>query len=131
MNSPRPDATKYCHACGAVIDVRAEICPNCGVRQPGITAYGDSAEMNRELRNAASKKLAAGLCGVMVGAFGVHKFVLGMTMPGIIMLAVTLGTCFFGAPFMGVLGLVEGIIYLTKSDEEFYETYIVERKEWL
>jgi hypothetical protein len=29
-----------------------------------------------------------------------------------------------------VIGLIEGIIYLTKSDPEFYWTYVVGRKEW-
>lgn len=30
---------------------------------------------------------------------------------------------------MGILGLVEGIMYLTKSDEEFVSTYVVNKKE--
>ena len=31
----------------------------------------------------------------------------------------------------GVLGLVEGIIYLTKSDEDFQSIYVTGKKEWL
>jgi TM2 domain-containing membrane protein YozV len=131
MSSPPTAPTKYCHACGEVIDSRAEICPKCGVRQPGMAPYGGSSGYDPELRDAASKKIAAGLCGILVGALGVHKFVLGMTMPGVIMLVISVATCGFGAVPMGILGLVEGIIYLTKSDEEFYQTYIVEKKEWL
>ena len=35
-----PSATKYCQACGEVIDVRAEMCPKCGVRQAaGATGW--------------------------------------------------------------------------------------------
>jgi TM2 domain-containing membrane protein YozV len=91
------------------------------------------------IRDAASKKIAAGICGILLGGLGVHKFILGMTTPGVIMLAVTLvgslGGCFLVVPFlasgaMSVIGLVEGIIYLTKSDQEFYQTYVVEKKEW-
>ena len=29
---------------------------------------------------------------------------------------------------MGIIGLIEGIVYLSKSDEEFYETYVVGKK---
>jgi hypothetical protein len=29
-----------------------------------------------------------------------------------------------------VIGVVEGIIYLTKTDEEFHQTYVVGRKPW-
>lgn len=91
------------------------------------------------IRDAASKKIAAGICGILLGGFGVHKFILGMTTPAVIMLAVTLaswvGGCFLMFPFlasvaMSVIGLVEGIIYLTKSDQDFYQTYIVGKKEW-
>ena len=78
----------------------------------------------------AGNKLAAGICGILLGSLGIHKFILGLTTPGIIMLLVSLLTCGIGAIPMGIIGLVEGIIYLTKSDEEFYRLYGVEKKEW-
>lgn len=121
-------ATKYCSACAEMIDARAEICPKCGVRQQGVPSYGSSTDP--VLQDAASKKLAAGLCGILLGSLGVHKFILGMTTPAVTMLLVTLLTCGFGAFVTHIIGLVEGIIYLTKSDEEFYQTYIVGKKEW-
>lgn len=74
----------------------------------------------------ASKKMPAGLCGILLGGFGVHKFILGYTTEGIIQIVLTLVTC--GAA--GIIGLIEGIIYLTKSDEEFYNTYIANKKGW-
>jgi len=77
-----------------------------------------------------SKKIAAGICGILLGAFGVHKFILGLSTPGIIMLLVSLLTCFIGAIPMHVIGVVERIIYLTKSDREFYKLYAIEKKEW-
>lgn len=88
----------------------------------------------------ADKKVVAGICGILLGAFGVHKFILGYSQEGGIMLAVTIGgivlsLCTFGLTgfatmAMGVIGLAEGIIYLTKSDEEFVATYITGKKPW-
>jgi TM2 domain-containing membrane protein YozV len=90
--------------------------------------------------NRAEKKIAAGLCGILLGGLGVHKFILGYNGAGGIMLGVTLGafvlmflTCgitVFLVPIMNIIGLIEGIIYLTKSDEEFVRTYVDGRKEW-
>ena len=78
----------------------------------------------------ADKKIAAGICGILLGGLGIHKFVLGYTTEGIIMLLVTLLTCGFGGVVAGIIGLIEGIIYLTKSDEEFVSTYINNKKSW-
>ncbi len=79
---------------------------------------------------ANSQKIAAGICGILIGSFGVHKFILGMTGPGLIMLLVTFLTCGVGGIVMHVVGIIEGIIYLTKTDQEFYQTYMVEKKAW-
>jgi hypothetical protein len=46
------------------------------------------------------------------------------------MLLVTVLTCGIGGAVMGLIGLIEGIIYLTKSDEEFYQLYAVDKKGW-
>jgi TM2 domain-containing membrane protein YozV len=82
----------------------------------------------------ANKKLAAGLVGIFLGAFGIHKFLLGYTTAGIIMLVVSVVggvvTCGIASFVMGVIGLIEGIIYLTKTPEEFKATYIDAKKEW-
>ncbi|NJN87065.1 MAG: TM2 domain-containing protein [Leptolyngbyaceae cyanobacterium SL_7_1] len=78
----------------------------------------------------ASKKIAAGICGILLGALGIHKFVLGYTTEGLIMLLVTVLTCGFGGFVMGIIGLIEGITYLTKNDEEFVSTYILQKKGW-
>ncbi|WP_417363008.1 TM2 domain-containing protein [Galbibacter sp.] len=81
-----------------------------------------------------NKKVLAGILAIVFGAFGIHKFILGYNKEGIIMLAVTLIlggiTCGFGVGLPMIVGLIEGIIYLTKSDEEFYATYQVGRKPW-
>ena len=46
------------------------------------------------------------------------------------MLAVTLVTCGFGSIVTGLIGLIEGIIYITKTPEEFQATYVDAKKEW-
>ena len=125
---------KYCPTCGAQIAANSQMCPKCGAIQP--TYLGEPPrsagrlEVDPAIREAGSTKLAAGLCGILLGAFGVHKFVLGMTTPGVIMAAVTICSCLFASPIIGTIGMIEGIIYLTKSDDDFYETYIVEKKPW-
>lgn len=82
----------------------------------------------------ADKKIIAGIFGILLGALGIHKFILGYTKEGVIMLAVSLvvGTITFGLGFsiMGIIGLIEGILYLVKSDEEFVATYITGKKTW-
>lgn len=86
----------------------------------------------------AEKKVLCGVLGIILGQFGVHKFILGYNTEGIIMAAVsvvgyilsTLCIGVLGPLAMGVIGLVEGIIYLTKSDEEFVNTYIKGKKPW-
>jgi TM2 domain-containing membrane protein YozV len=78
----------------------------------------------------ASNKIAAGVCGILLGWLGVHKFILGYTGAGLIMLLVTVLTCGLAYPVMHVIGLIEGIIYLCKSDDEFVRVYVDGRKEW-
>jgi TM2 domain-containing membrane protein YozV len=78
----------------------------------------------------ASNKVPAGVCGIILGALGVHKFILGYTGAGMIMLLVSVLSCGVAAGVMHIIGLIEGIIYLTKSDEEFVRTYVDGRKEW-
>jgi TM2 domain-containing membrane protein YozV len=73
-----------------------------------------------------NKKVLAGVLAIVLGGFGVHKFVLGYTQEGIIQLIIGVVTCGIG----GIIGLVEGIIYLTKTDQEFYQTYQVGKKGW-
>ncbi|SHG59440.1 TM2 domain-containing protein [Flavobacterium defluvii] len=73
-----------------------------------------------------NKKVAAGVLGILLGGFGIHKFILGYTQEGIIQIVISVVTCGIGS----IIGFIEGIIYLTKSDEEFYQTYQVGKKGW-
>lgn len=53
----------------------------------------------------ADKKIAAGICGILLGGFGVHKFILGYTNEGLIQIAISVITCGLG----GIIGFIEGI----------------------
>lgn len=67
---------------------------------------------------------------ILLGSLGIHKFYLGYTKSGVIMLLVSLLTFGIGAAVMEVIGIIEGIIYLTKTDQGFYQTYEAQQKEW-
>ncbi len=98
-----------------------------GMYQPAVGGSDWQAQ-------GANKKMAAGICGILLGGFGVHKFILGYNTEGAIMVAAwVIGmflTCGIASIAVGVVGLIEGIIYLTKSDEEFVRTYIQNKKPW-
>ena len=94
------------------------------------SAPGDYPGSTSGERPTDSKRILAGVLAILLGTLGMHKFVLGMTTPGIIMLAVSVVSCGFAAPIMSIIGLIEGIIYLTKTDEEFHQIYEVEKKGW-
>ena len=70
-------------------------------------------------------KLVAGLLGILLGGLGVHRFYLGDVAGGIIRIVANI-LCFAGS----IIGLIEGIIYLTKSDADFQRIYVVEKKGW-
>ena len=73
-----------------------------------------------------SQRVAAGVLGILLGGLGIHRFILGDALGGILRIVITFVTCGFGS----ILGLIEGIVYLTKSDEEFIQIYQIEKKAW-
>jgi TM2 domain-containing membrane protein YozV len=77
-----------------------------------------------------NKRVLAGVLGIIFGALGIHKFILGYQKEGIIMLVLSLLSFGFLAGFMALIGLIEGIIYLSKSDEEFFQIYQVGERPW-
>jgi len=144
----------FCTKCGAQNDDGMQACSHCqatlplvGVGyQPGYQAQADYQTGYQPIQppapmyqaqsgldwqaRGANKKIAAGICGILVGTFGVHKFILGYQTEGVIMLLVSLLSCGTLAIVMQIIGIVEGIMYLTKSDEEFVRTYVEGRKGW-
>ena len=93
----------FCHACGLVIDSRAEICPRCGVRQ-GFAV-------------GTKSRITAALLAVFLGGFGAHKFYLGRPVQGLIYLLF----CWTAIP--ALIAFVEFIIYLCASDSSFAAKY--------
>ncbi|MFW5813782.1 MAG: TM2 domain-containing protein [Fibrobacterota bacterium] len=103
-----------------------------------FTAEAQQARDITPVAAAVTKdKVVAGVLAIVLGAFGAHKFYLGFTGPALVFILVnTVGflvTWIFGfLPnyALTVIAFIEGIIYLTKSDEEFEQTYVVEKKQW-
>ena len=98
---------------------------------PALAASGGTAQ--------EKSKVAAGILAVFLGWMGAHKFYLGYNGAGVLLLAASIVSFLLWIVLVGVLGtiaievlcLVEGILYLTKSDEDFYQTYVVNTKQWL
>jgi TM2 domain-containing membrane protein YozV len=127
--------TKHCHECGAVIRGKAAVCPKCGVEQDASAqvASGDAG-------TGGGSRVASGVLAVCpTGAFGVHKFILGFTMPGIVMAvasgtSIVLGLCclltWIGPLVIWGISITEGIGYLTKTDAQFHQIYVVGKRQW-
>jgi TM2 domain-containing membrane protein YozV len=94
-------------------------------KQAKQTANEFKEDWNQATNNGENKKILAGVLALVVGYLGIHKFILGYNKEGILQILLTC-LCGIGA----IIALIEGIIYLTKSDEEFYQTYQVEKKGW-
>ena len=92
--------TVSCPNCGQAVDPNAVICLNCGAKIPVYIPGGKS-------------RVAAGILGIFLGGFGVHKFYMGKIGMGILYLLF----CWTFIP--GLIGFVEGIIYLCEDDAKF------------
>ena len=84
--------------------------------------------MSSEGTRPTKSKIAAGIFGILLGAFGIHKFYLGYIGAGIVHLVLTL--LIITSPISSIIGLIEGILYLVKTDEDFHVTYVENRKAW-
>ncbi len=135
-NTENTGLENYCRNCGTTLNDPFQEQQNQQQQQ----MQPPYQQQNTGQIPGADKKIVAGICGILLGGFGVHKFVLGYQQEGIYMLVgqlaawvlaiVTCGILFFLPLVVSVIGLVEGIIYLTKSDQEFVDTYINNKKPW-
>lgn len=111
VNSPiegtLPNNHVYCRGCGAAIHESAASCPKCGAPQR-VTYASSSTDRNRT---------TAAILAIFLGGIGVHKFYLGSNLLGFIYLLF----CWTFIP--GIIALIEGIYYLTLSDDEFLKKY--------
>lgn len=155
LTPPTASPSAYCGQCGAVVNAGAAACLRCGFRPSAARNFcqrcGTAAAPGQAVclscgsglsgatgSGGEKSKVAAGLLGILLGGFGAHKFYLGYNNAAVIMLVVTLvGFCsvffFIGLLFVwvpSIVGLIEGIMYLTKSDDDFNQTYVVEKREW-
>lgn len=111
----------FCHNCGEAIQANQAVCLKCGV------SFGDQSG------DESKNKITAGLLALLLGCFGAHKFYLGFMNEAIVVLIVSIvGLIFAGIPtfIMFAITMAEGIIYLTKSDDVFQQTYVTAKKRW-
>lgn len=136
----------FCRNCGKEVQVGAVVCTNCGFKPGDGNLYCQNCGAQTKPEQAiciscgfnlvkpqstyTKSKVAAGLLGIFLGAFGIHKFYLGYNTQGLILLLVTVLSCFILSIVTGIIGIVEGIIYLTKTDEEFDREYVQNKKLW-
>lgn len=92
-------AKGYCYNCGGELNFGQEVCLNCGVKVNNAS-------------NGDKSKMAAGLLGIFLGAFGVHNFYLGYTGKAVAQLLITCLSCGILSPISAIWGLVEGILIL-------------------
>ena len=129
-------SSRYCTKCGAINDDSAQYCSNCQTPlSPVSSGYQPMQSVNPGAMTdwkamGGDKKMVAGILAILLGSLGIHKFILGYTTEGVIMLLVSVLSCGVLAVIPSVIGIVEGIMYLTKSDEEFVRTYIQSKKGW-
>ena len=116
-------------------DWKGSTIPKAG-NKVDFSANGDKAMaiyIESIVAGGASKKIAAALFAFFLGPFGAHKFYLGYTKQGVIMLlAFFLGFILLGIPslIICVIAFIEFVLYLVKSDDEFEQTYVLGKKGW-
>ena len=101
---------KFCADCGEIINIKAEICPKCGVRQMSAPLLGQNAPNGKN-------KLAGALLAFFLGGLGIHKFYLGQTTRGILYLI------FFWTVIPSILAIIDSILLLVMSDDDFNKKY--------
>lgn len=130
----------FCKNCGKEIEDGKELCADCEAKVAAGTQKVEEpvkevvAEVKKEESNTEAKvetksepksKMAAGLLGIFLGAYGVHNFYLGYMTKAIIQVSVsgaglllsfcTFGISAFASVGMGIWGLIEGIMILCGS----------------
>ncbi len=108
--------------------------PGAGQQQAQQTYQSGYQQPHYVAPLSSRDHVAAGLLAIFLGGFGVHKFYLGYNTQGFILLALSLvgGLFSFGlvTGIVWIVGIVEGIIYLTKTQSEFEQIYVSNKREW-
>lgn len=111
-----------------------------GTKSPSVNQVVDFSINNKMAEaiysvtgESSKSKIVAGILALFLGGFGIHKFYLGCTLSGIIMLVIfLLGFILFGIPsfIIGIIAFIEALIYFFKSDDKFEEIYVNNKKCW-
>ena len=96
----------FCVGCGQSMHVTANSCPKCGALSPNSSPAAGSKDKN-----------IAGLFALLLGGIGAHHFYLGNIILGLLYLIF----CWTFIPL--IVGFIEGLIYLTQSEESFARKY--------
>lgn len=122
--SPLNDEMKFCAKCGTPVQADGQPPAPSLTKSPPQQNYPQPQNYPPQqnynappVRHGRKDKTTAGILGILLGGLGVHKFYLGNTTMGVIYLL----TCWTFIP--GIIGLIEGIKYLTMSQEEFDAKY--------
>ena len=113
-------AGNFCSHCGNAVSPMAAACPQCGhpvaTQQATGQPLGSQPGVGQPLANPytpAKSRVTAGVLGILLGGIGIHKFYLGKVGLGVVYILF----CWTYVP--AIIGLIEGIIYLTQSDQDF------------
>ncbi len=103
--------SQFCPHCGSSIQDDANFCPSCGKIIKTVPANPPIAE---------NKKLITAILAILLGYLGIQYFYIGKPTAGVI--SIILGLCTCG--IWGIITLIQGILILLMSDEEFNAKYI-------
>ena len=108
----------FCKQCGKPIDDGQDLCEDCkkiGADNTNTVNNNVNASQTSNNNSESKSKMAAGLLGIFLGAFGVHNFYLGYTGKAIAQLLITILSCGCLSFASAIWGLIEGILILTGS----------------
>lgn len=99
-------------------------CPNCGNKLNHFPSSENTTEKTtveeQKSREDENRKIVTGILAIILGGLGIHYFYIGKTTAGLI--AILLSFCSCG--IWPVITLIQGILILLMSDDEFKEKYI-------
>ena len=102
----------YCKKCGTDAG-DAKFCPNCGESIEDEAKGGITIEPGQRTVN----KIAYGVIAILIGDFGIHRFYAGRWVSG--SLYIVSDILIIGLFITPLLGLIEGIIALTRDDDGY------------
>lgn len=85
--------------------------------------YHDSSNVFSAGPSGKSRGVAA-LLAILIGALGIHYFYVGKNTAGIICLVLTLCSCGWAATLLSIMGIIQGILMFTMSEEDFENRYV-------